>query len=362
MKGRGLLVGAVAILIALTAFSMALHTGAGAASSVLSRSADGWLGVRRVLEAHEAETEILDVALDRRAVSGVLVVAFPWQSARPEEHAAALAGHVWRGGTLLIGYSGNRRAAHEKLILEDLDLPLEEAREVPPLNPWAWRRYSREVWSLVPDPVELSGAGVARVSALRNVPRMPEGGRALFRNDAGLPVVFACDRGPGQVLVMPSEMLTNGRLSESGNADWAATLARSLRGPWTFDEYHHGLAGIADAAHGDVRTERFLDLYLGQLAFLYVLAVLALARRFGPAWKETPVVSGTVARFLVGLGGMHARLGHHQDAAAALLQRAAELDKRMNVAAFALPQGPVGPPEFLALARAVARTEGRTRG
>jgi hypothetical protein len=161
---------------------------------------------------------------------------------------------------------------------------------------------------------------------------------------------------------MPAQMLCNGRVGEPGNADWAATLARSLGPRWTFDEYHHGLTGATEAAAGQVRTERFLDLYLLQVVFLYMLAVLALGRRFGPAWREPAVVSGSVANFLVGLGGLHARHGHHADAAAALVARATELDRRLTVAEAALRRGQGGPREFVELAQSLAGPGGRKRG
>ena len=73
------------------------------------------------------------------------------------------------------------------------------------------------------------------------------------------------------------------------------------------------------------RLGRVFDLYLAHLAVVYLLGVSCLARRFGPAWIEAPVLTGSVAAFLVGLGALHHRLGHHRRAAELLVSRAREL-------------------------------------
>jgi hypothetical protein len=349
-------------LVLLTGVGILLHRDPGAAASTLSRSARGWLGARRVLEARGVAVHILDAPLETVAGAGVLVVSFPWQSRRALGSAAPLTSHLQRGGTLVLAFSGDALTPLEDGILEDLALTVADARPRPPLDPRAWRRYAREVWTLGPDAGRLPGAARPRVSALRRVPRMPAQGRALFTNDAGLPIVFEYDRWSGRVLVMPSEILANGRLAEAGNADWLATLAGTYAGSWTFDEYHHGLIAPGAPTAGEVDTGRFMDLYLAQIVLIYVLGLLAVGRRFGPAWTEPAVVGGSVARFLVGLGGMHARLGHHAAAAAALVRRAGELDKRTSVAEDAARAGELGPKAFLELAQSVGRTEWRSKG
>jgi len=362
LKARTFAILAVGSLGLVTAVGILLRTDAGAPGSALSRSGRGWLAARRLLEAQGVATRILDAPTARVAGAGVLVVTFPWQSGTLFDNAEPLAAHLRRGGTLVLGFSGDAHAVTEAAILDDLGVPPANSRPSPPLDPWGWRRYSREVWTMHPEASRLPGARDARVSALRRVPRMPTEGRALFTNDDGLPVVFEYDRWSGKVLVMPSEMVANGRLAEAGNAQWLATLATAYPGSWTFDEYHHGLIAAGASAPGEVDTGRFMDVYLVQILFIYVLAVVAVGRRFGPAWREPAVVSGSVARFLVGLGGMHARLGHHAEAAAALARRVVELDKRAAVSEDEVIRAQAGPAGFLELAQALGHTEGRSKG
>jgi hypothetical protein len=362
VRDRLTLAAAAGLLVLFAALGIFLQ-GSSAAGSALSRNARGALALRRLVEAYGVSTTVLREPALRGGDSGALVVLFPWQSALPVDDGLPLLQHVRDGGALVLGYTGQAHSVMEARVLDDLfHLELERARPEPPLAPWEWRRYSRETWTLHPDSAELPGLAEARVSALSEIPRPPVGARVLYRNESDRTVVFSYSYGRGQVFVMPSEMLANGRLSEAGNADWAVTLARALPRRWTFDEYHHGLTAEAAPEAGVVHTEHFMDLYLGQLVFLYLMALLALGRRFGPAWREPRVVSGSVARFLVGLGGLHARLGHHDEAAAVLVQRAQELDKRTRVSAEALEHGRIGADEFLALAQATGGAHGRTRG
>jgi hypothetical protein len=96
---------------------------------------------------------------------------------------------------------------------------------------------------------------------------------------------------------------------------------------------------------------------VSHLAVLYLVALWTLSRRFGPAWSEPPAVTGTTGSFLLGLGALHHRLGHHREAAERLLERVRELDPGADLAGL----GPAdGPRELVALARRVAaRRKGR---
>jgi hypothetical protein len=68
------------------------------------------------------------------------------------------------------------------------------------------------------------------------------------------------------------------------------------------------------------------------------------------------VVTGSAGSFLLGLGALHNRLGHHAEAARRLLERTRELDRNLI-----LPDGldrranSAGPRELVELAREVAR-------
>jgi hypothetical protein len=90
---------------------------------------------------------------------------------------------------------------------------------------------------------------------------------------------------------------------------------------------------------------------------------MTLSRRFGAAWREPPVVTGSVASFLLGLGALHHRLSHHGDAARRLLERSRELfpdlplpeELARRAATAAAPQ------DLVAVARALVRLRRGTR-
>jgi hypothetical protein len=327
-----------------------------ARGSALSRGANGWLAARKYLRARGARVALLDGPLDRLAGPGVLVSTFPWQQGASVEAAEALENHLRRGGDLVLAYSGVQGNPGETVVMERLGLPLEEVRKVT-LNPVRWRAAAREEWSLRPDG-EARGAAPVRVWAPRWAPEIPRRAETLFRSPRGKPVIVLLRRSRGRILLMPADALANARLAEPGNAGLLETLRRRLGDRWTFDEYHHGLtgaAGVETAAFG-----RALDLILLHLAALYLVALWTLSRRFGPAWSEPPTVTGSAGGFLLGLGALHHRLGHHAQAALRLLERVRELDRDLDLPTeLDRRAAAAGPRELVALAREVARR--RTR-
>ncbi len=347
-------VGAAAAILLLLGGAVLAGRGGEARGSSLSRGPGGWLAARRYLEARGARVTLLDRPLDRFEESGVLVSTFPWQHGLSAEAADQLEAHLRRGGHLVLAYSGDIGNAAEVVAMEGLGLPLAEKRKAV-LDPFRWRRFAREEWDLGP------GRGVAaapvRVWAPRWVPELPENSRVLFRFPGGAPAIVVLERfrsHRGQVWLLPVDALANARLEHPGNAALLETLLRRLGNRWTFDEYHHGLI-----AEQTVETDAFgrtLDLILLHLAVLYLVALLTLSRRFGPAWNEPPVTTGSAGAFLLGLGSLHHRLGHHREAARRLLERVRELDRHA-----VLPQeldrraGKAGPRELVELAREVAR-------
>jgi len=301
--------------------------GGPARGSAVSEGTGGWLAARRYLEARGVEVALLDRPLDRFQGKGVLVVAFPWQLGMLIDGGEVLRNHLRRGGDLVLAYSGEMTQVAEAIALDTLAGEPKEVRE-PPVSPWAWRRFVQEEWELRPE----EGWGPARpvrIWAPRSLPELPKDAQVLFRGPGGEPVVFAFQSLGGRVVVLPTDALANSRLVGEGNADLLETLAARLGGPWTFDEYHHGLVA-ADAVDSAV-PQSVIDLLMVQLLLLYGLAAWALARRFGPAWEEPPVITGSTAVFLRGLGALHHRLGHHRDAALLLLRRARELDRDLAV-------------------------------
>jgi hypothetical protein len=355
-RRKWLVAGTVVLLLGL-AYLLA-GSGGSARGSALSEGPGGWLAARLYLEARGVEVALLDKPLDRFQGKGVLVVAFPWQLGMLIDGGEALRNHLRRGGDLVLAYSGEATHVSEVIALDTLAGEPQEVRE-PPVAPWAWRRFVQEEWELRPER-DWGPAPPVRIWAPRALPEVPKDAEVLFRGPGGEPVVFAFRSLGGRVVVLPTDALANARLAGEGNAGLLETLAARLRGPWTFDEYHHGLVA-ADAVDGTV-PQSVIDLLMVQLLLLYGFAAWAVARRFGPAWEEPPVITGSTAAFLRGLGALHHRLGHHRDAALLLLRRARELDRDLAVPdsmerrAMNADAG-----DFLALARSLARLrQGRT--
>ncbi|MFP3939932.1 MAG: DUF4350 domain-containing protein [Thermoanaerobaculia bacterium] len=348
--------------------------GGGAASSALSRSPEGWAAARRYVEARDVAVDLLDRPLAESSPGrGTLVVAFPRQRAAGLDPEEGVLRHLRSGGHLLLAYSGKLPGPAEEQILTALELGSVPARPEPPLAPLAWRRHVEAVWRLPPEEpapagAPLGGGSRARVRpgplvlpAVDWRPGVPEGARILFRSPGGDPVAFAHHRGPSLVAVVPAAALANARLALGGNPDLLESLVASLPAPWSFDEYHHGLAARNPADPAAARQSRVLDLVLLQLVVLYGAALAALARRFGTPWREAPVVTGSTAAFFLGLGTLHHRLGHHAAAGRRLVERIRQLHPDLSLPPELLRRAGavVDGPDLVELARRVARHRDR---
>ncbi|HSS50349.1 MAG TPA: DUF4350 domain-containing protein [Thermoanaerobaculia bacterium] len=351
---RWLAAAGATVVLGVLAVALAASGRSEARGSVLSRGPGGWLAARRYLEARGVRVRLLDQPLEQFQNGGVLVTAFPWQQGLSQETGEPLEAHLRRGGSLVLAYSGDPANPAERVALKGLGLTLGEVRKLT-LNPLRWRQFSRQEWDLRPAP-GLAGGEPVRVWAPRWAPRLPAAARTLYRGPGGQPLVAAWSQRRGTIWLVPADAFANARLGKAaGNADLLETLRRRLGDDWTFDEYHHGFTGrplLETVALG-----RTLDLILLHLTVLYLAAVLTLARPFGPAWSEAPAATGSAGAFLLGLGAIHHRLGHHREAADRLLARVRELDRD-----FAFPdldRRVENAGGLIALAREVAR---RRRG
>ena len=284
-----------------------------------------------------AQTTAETVALARhaaeRGAAGVAVISPPYYALDDE----ALLAHLGNGGDLLIAYAADPiPSVSERALFEGLGLGV-SLTPGGALPPWQWRSQAKQGWTLQLAPrwrkAIAAAHGGAAIPTLRlRTPRwLPDLQRedALLLGADGAVVAAAWNERRGRVVVLPAEVLANARLYDPAHAALLETLRGWLDAPWRFDEYHHGL-GTTPAREAPAAAGRGLDLLLLQLLLVYLMAALALSRRLGPAWRETPPLVGSAGGFLLRLGALHHRLGHHGDGAALLLRRASELDRRLT--------------------------------
>jgi hypothetical protein len=328
---RGPLLAAVAGFAALILLGVVLlDVKVDADASALSAGAHGWLAARRYLEERGCRVSLLDRPLSAPLSARVVAVAFPWQRMEPDPGGTvdALEDHLRGGGTLLLAVSDEAPAPGQELVLKALGLGWHDMERRPPLLPWRWREFTSAEWTLSSE--DDPQATRVRIPRPRRLLHMPAAGRALWRGPERVPVVFSFRRHRGRVVVLPATVFANAWIAAGANADLLEQLHAWLGDEWAFDEFHHGLVG-AQAAQTTGPGSGGLDLFLLHLALVYGFAVVALVRRFGPAWSEPAVVSGSTGGFLVALGALHHRLGHHAAAARLLIERAQELDPRLEL-------------------------------
>lgn len=331
------------------------QTRGGGAGSAQSRGGAGWAAARLYLQERGTRVELIDRPLaEALGAPGVLALVFPWQRWELHELRPALLRHLQAGGDIVFAYSGDRpHPAGEARAAEALGLDDTSLRPHPPLGPLAWRAFASAEWELRP-PGDTDPARVIRVRAFAHGLKAPADAATLLADAEGRALAFAFRRLRGRVVVLPAALLANAGVGSPAAADLLETLRAGLPGAWSFDEYHHGLTGAVTPA--SVGGRRVFDLWLLHLAVVYLLALLALARPFGPVWSDPPVRSGSASTFLRGLGALHRRLRHDREAASLLVARARELDPR-------LPARDPGGAGLLSLAQAMAgeRTSRRSR-
>jgi hypothetical protein len=333
-----------------------------AGPSALSPASDGWLAAREYLRARGTRVALLDRPLDPSRLAGALVLAFPCELVPSHEERDRLRRFLGRGGTIVFAYSGRRPGIAEQLTAETVGLRIETREKEPPLSPRKWYAWATAETRLKPEPSLDRGLPDLVVRASEVAVAGPGGGQVLYRDDRSAPAVFlyTYGRGPGRVVVLPADALSNGRIAAEGNADLLETLRQSLGADVAFDEYAHGLAA-ADAAAGSGSAPS-LDLLVMQLFLLYGLCAWSIGRRFGPAWREPPALASSTTGFLLGLGALHRDLGHSSEAAGRLIRNAEAFGQRLD-AGRALRRDAAGADEvsFVAVARQIARLQQRRK-
>ena len=332
----------LALAMVLAFFALVLAPEGGADSSTLSRQGGGWWALWSYAQARGLDVERLDRPLDQvypedmeasgasaesenLAGDGVLVLGFPWQVGQRLGESDAVQRHLRAGGTVLATYRLDQFTNLEPIWSSLGTEGQQNLRPSPPISPPSWWRYRNERWAITPTD-ELPRGPVLEIGAFFAAPAAPSSARVLYATGkeaefSGTPLVWIHERLKGRVVVMPSDLLTNAELRKAANADFVETLFAHLEGPWRFDEYHHGLVDpAAQAASGGGKTYSW-DLFLLHLGLVYLLGVWTLGRGFGTAWSEPPPHHGSASAFLLSLGTLHQKLGHHRAAAERLLER-----------------------------------------
>ncbi len=348
-------------IVAVSLLAALLGRYEGAPGSVLSPTAHGWLAARRYAEARGTRVTLLDRPDPPLKRDETLFILFPWQQLSWDDPSRLAREHLRRGGTVIVGYTGRTATPQEGEFLSELGVARRPRHETTSLHPLHWREQQRAEWRLIPQHGDrLAAAG--RVRHTDWLPAWPARTEAWLRSeDDGEGEILAGQvphRG-GRLVLLPSELLCNARLDVPGNADFLESLIQGTSPQWVFDEYHHGL--LAAPTSAERQPTRAFELWTAHLLLVYLLAVLALARRFGPAWSDPPVSTGSARAFFLRIGALHARLGHWHEAATLLHARARELDPGLALPARPPADAGASPETFLRFARLLARAQQRSK-
>lgn len=315
LRTRWLAAAAAALVLAMVA--LALGPPAAGEASAVARGGRGLILARRYLRARGSPTPLLTTRLRHPLeMKGTLLMAFPASGSRSRSDLLAVARWVRAGGTLVLLYDG--ASPWEEDVLEVLHI---RGKEIPPLeelNPVRWWRKAREPWALTGPGLERPGL----VSRPRRYLLTEAEDTRLLEDGEGRTFGLSRPYGKGLLVVLPAEILANQRLLHGGNADFLEFLRRRLPAPVHFDELIHGLE-TAPRTAGEGTP--MADALLAQILLLYLATLLALGRRMGPAWPEERPSGNAVSGLLLRLGAAHRRMGHHADAARAMVVRAARL-------------------------------------
>jgi hypothetical protein len=298
--------------------------------TVQSHLPRGYLAAHRYLEQREHGVELWRrpfTHLDQRP-PGLLLLATPISRYPTVDELAALERWIEAGGTLVLLYGGDTQPATFHLLAQ-LGLTPTEVSDRPPLGWWSWREWRRRErrWT----PRHEGWPSPLLVPRQSWVVLPPSGGEVLYaepgvEQGAGL---FAEPRGAGRIVLANSGSLwANGWIGRGANlpalelvvAEWRARAA-----PLLIDEWHHGFGESVAEARDTGR--RFLAL-VGQLGLIYLGAVWAIGRRFGPPTVAPQLRRGSVSRDLLALAELHRASGHAPTAGARLLEAARRLGRR----------------------------------
>lgn len=288
-----------------------------ASGSSVARGSGGWLVAREYVGRKGSPTRMRRTPVRAGSLEGVFVTAGSLSSRFSSEETSALQAFVDSGGRWLWGYS---RAEADLVDGGKLGVRFRPCRDAAiSIDPVQYRAEAAGL------PHATADSRVVTIRPVRLCPTPQSGDVVLFRSPGGEPVGLIRASGRGEIVVVPDETFSNGRLLNEGNAAALEGLRQRFGDsvPWVFDEHHHGLTEGPSVEGG--RARRGFALFLIQSLLAYGLFALASARTFGPQWPEEAPLAGATTPFLRAVAAIHDRLGHHGEAADRLRERAREV-------------------------------------
>lgn len=368
MRSRGVrawvLAGAAVLVVLLASTVDPPQTG----PSSHAAGGEGLLSAYAWLDARGHEVARWERPLSELPVAqGSLWLSMPPAAAYDKDDVAALRDWMGQGGTLVLLTSGRRPIPQEAELHAALGLRAVVDRDEAPLSWWDWKRWRTET-------VTAEGEGGLRAAG-RLVARrethslqVPRRAEVLHRSPEGAARAWRLEQGPGELIVVENATaFSNALLGEGDNLTVLEALVGS--GPARFDEVHHGHLQATEADLSQVLGP--FELLLAHALLIYLLALWAVSRPLGPVLTRLGQRQGSLYRDLLGLGALHARAGHHEEATTRLLRLAREAARRRGGAAAedalvarveAAMAGLRGPAALLAAAQEVGRWQGEGRG
>ncbi|MDP2308117.1 MAG: DUF4350 domain-containing protein [Pseudomonadota bacterium] len=326
--------------LGLLAAMVLLTAPAGGRRSVTDRTPRGYRAAFAYLEATGGEIGTWDAPFDAldAPLGTTLVTAWPVSRGFDGSgDAASLVTWVRNGGRTVLLLDLSAEDGHPYTLVEGTLKGLLVRDE--PIAPWSWEEW--RTWSAMRRTATMrmpdgpSGT-LALADPLWNL-TCPANAEFLATDASGVPSVCRLAWGKGEiVLVSDATVWQNDHL---GRADNLALLDGLLAGRTVrFDEWHHGVATVVSAVPPYVP-----GLFAVHLGVLWLVSLLALARRFGDPLPPPGLAGPSMARALHALATLHEGSGHAGSAAARLYALARARSDRKGLDPALLPPPPSAP-------------------
>jgi hypothetical protein len=254
--------------------------------------------------AEQGSAQMWEGALGDATAGTTLVLVWPLEKPLdPVADATTLLRHATAGGRVVLLLDGASPVEPPRELLDGaMGVSVVSEEPVPPYRWSAWKAWEEDRRTAKTED------GTIRVARPHWTLDCRRGTPIATRSD-GRHLACRVPRGRGEVVVIADATVwQNDHLGRNQNLE---LLTAVLGGqPVLFDELHH--SGGALGATTPTHVPALLFLHLG---LLWLLAVLALARRFGDPLPTPALPRPSMARALHALATLHRGSGHAHDAA-----------------------------------------------